>query len=465
MSRKLVFAGPTISAEEICARAAGVEVYPPVAAGDLLRFSLAPGDLVAIIDGYYFQSAPVRHKEILDLLRRGIHVWGAASMGALRAAELHLFGMKGFGQIFKAYVDGDIDGDDEVAVLHAPEDMDYALLSEALVNIRYACCCAVTEELLLPDTAASIVAIAAHLPFHERSYQSILQRAVAERVLSQELADTFLSFARQETYNLKKRDALQLLQALQEPLHYPVEVDFSWHETTFMRHWRLQEQGTVVDERHRISDLEVLAALQLFGENYSELHYRILLQTLSEIASQTAHPAQEWENAAGEISAGERQAAIVARHLVDHYGFSLQQELPNSASRWLRPEERTLPRVEQLARLAVRQWQVPQNFDWREALLAYIKTTALFPQLLRIVFEAQVFNETLQEQHHQLQLENLSGKHLTGWFMRRWSVSQETWEYALLDRGFRDASDFLGKARPFYLFDKYVGIAPLSLKV
>ncbi len=87
MNRVLVFTGPTLNEEQVREIAPHVEVHPPVAAGDLLRLSLEPGDLVAIIDGYYFQAASVRHKEILDLLARGVHVWGAASMGALRGAR------------------------------------------------------------------------------------------------------------------------------------------------------------------------------------------------------------------------------------------------------------------------------------------------------------------------------------------------------------------------------------------
>ncbi|HET8845224.1 MAG TPA: TfuA-like protein, partial [Ktedonobacteraceae bacterium] len=84
MSRILIFTGPTLDEETIDELLPDAEIYPPVAAGDLLRLSFQAGDVIAIIDGFYFQSASVRHKEILDLLQRGVHVWGAGSMGALR---------------------------------------------------------------------------------------------------------------------------------------------------------------------------------------------------------------------------------------------------------------------------------------------------------------------------------------------------------------------------------------------
>ena len=57
-------------------------------------------------------------------------------MGALRAAELHVFGMQGVGRIFEAYRDDSLEDDDEVAVLHAPEEAGFLPLSEPMVNIR-----------------------------------------------------------------------------------------------------------------------------------------------------------------------------------------------------------------------------------------------------------------------------------------------------------------------------------------
>ncbi|WP_442815024.1 TfuA-like protein [Streptomyces sp. NBC_01775] len=83
--------------------------YPPVRHGDLLASHACPGDLVLVIDGVFHSAAPVRHKEILWLLARGVAVAGAASMGALRAAELYPYGMRGVGRIFAMYQEGTID--------------------------------------------------------------------------------------------------------------------------------------------------------------------------------------------------------------------------------------------------------------------------------------------------------------------------------------------------------------------
>ena len=45
-------------------------------------------EAIGIIDGYFERVPSVWHKEILWAMAEGIHVFGSASMGALRAAEL-----------------------------------------------------------------------------------------------------------------------------------------------------------------------------------------------------------------------------------------------------------------------------------------------------------------------------------------------------------------------------------------
>src|SRR4030095_17254214 len=93
------FTGPTISPAE--ARVELEAVYlPPAAEGDVYRAALKRPQAIGIIDGY-FQSVPtVRHKEVLWAMSRGIHVFGSARIGALRAAQLHPFGMEAAGTVF-----------------------------------------------------------------------------------------------------------------------------------------------------------------------------------------------------------------------------------------------------------------------------------------------------------------------------------------------------------------------------
>jgi hypothetical protein len=114
----LVFVGPTLPADDV--RAAGFEPRPPAAVGDILRAAHERGVArIALVDGYFERMAAVWHKELLVALDRGIAVYGAASMGALRAAELHAFGMVGVGAIYDAYVRGALDAGDMPGALGA----------------------------------------------------------------------------------------------------------------------------------------------------------------------------------------------------------------------------------------------------------------------------------------------------------------------------------------------------------
>ena len=167
-----VYVGPTLPAAEVTAASADARLHAPAQYGDLLRARLREGDRVLLIDGYYHQAGSVRHKEILDLLDNGVTVIGAASMGAIRAAELSGLGMIGVGEIFEHYRTGDITGDDEVAVAHG-EPPDYRKFSEALVNIRHALRRAADGGVLDQREAACLLRCARAVPYALRSWRTI----------------------------------------------------------------------------------------------------------------------------------------------------------------------------------------------------------------------------------------------------------------------------------------------------
>ena len=131
----IVFAGPSVPT---CDRSgyADLAFLPPAQAGDVLRLLADPPAAICIIDGYFGDRMAVMHKEILHALARGVKVYGAASIGALRAAELETYGMVGIGRVFRAYRDGTCMRDDAVAVTHGPAETGYALLSLAQVDIE-----------------------------------------------------------------------------------------------------------------------------------------------------------------------------------------------------------------------------------------------------------------------------------------------------------------------------------------
>src|SRR5436309_3241548 len=97
--KAIIFAGPTLPPAIRPVLVPAIEWRPPVRQGDVYRAALTRLAIIGIVDGYFEAVPTVWHKEVLWAMAEGIHVFGAASIGALRAAELDRFGMRGIGRI------------------------------------------------------------------------------------------------------------------------------------------------------------------------------------------------------------------------------------------------------------------------------------------------------------------------------------------------------------------------------
>lgn len=210
-TRVVVYAGPTISAADVHALLPEAEVRPPAGRGDLLADRWQPGDVVVVIDGYFRERRSVGHKEILQVLTEGAEVIGAASMGALRAAELGPCGMRGTGAVHEMYASGEIDGDDEVGVLHGPAEMGYPAQTVALVNLRYGCEEGAETDLVPMAAGRRIVAAAAALPFTHRGWKDI-ERALEER--DHDALRTLEEMIGSGVWDLKRLDAVSALREI-----------------------------------------------------------------------------------------------------------------------------------------------------------------------------------------------------------------------------------------------------------
>ncbi len=133
--RPVVFVGPSLRPGDVPAT---IEARPPATAGDLAALLADPPPAVGLIDGCFETSPTVWHKEILHLLAAGVPVLGAASLGALRAAELDTLGMTGIGCIYAGYRDGRIVRDDAVMLPHAPPELGCRPLGVSLVDAEAA---------------------------------------------------------------------------------------------------------------------------------------------------------------------------------------------------------------------------------------------------------------------------------------------------------------------------------------
>jgi len=185
----LIFCGPSVSAGEILEDIPDAQLRGPAAVGDVYRAMRDAPAAIGIIDGVFDQQLAVRHKEILWALAHGVRIYGAASMGALRAAELAAFGMTGVGQIYQWYASGELEDDDEVTVVHEGAERGYRMHSDAMVNIRATLSAAVDRGVLTQHGAAALITRLKGEHYTERRYE-LVARVGAEVLPDAELAPT-----------------------------------------------------------------------------------------------------------------------------------------------------------------------------------------------------------------------------------------------------------------------------------
>lgn len=269
------FIGPTISAKEVRAEVDAI-CLPPVSQGDVYRVALKKPTAIVIIDGYFERVPAVWHKEILWAMSEGIHVFGASSMGALRAAELADFGMVGVGWIFEAYRDGILEDDDEVAVAHGTEETGHAPVSEAMANIRRTLEAAEVAGVLTASTRTQLEKIGKDAFYAERSYAALFAIGKEAGLPQHELL-RFKDWVREGRVNQKKVDAIAALRLVHDFVASgppPKVVNFAFEFTEW---WSRAQRaaGEAPNEVEKPADggalqLDtVLDELRLEGNGYS----------------------------------------------------------------------------------------------------------------------------------------------------------------------------------------------------
>lgn len=164
-----VFVGPSLG--KSVKRSSDVVYLPPARRGDVLALLVKNPDAIGIVDGAFYQSPSVLHKEIIEAISVGIPVFGSSSMGALRAAELECFGMRGIGQIFRWYKEGILVEDDAVALTHGPAELGYPTLTVPIVDILATIENLVSKRLISKQGASLVLEAAKSIHFTKRSWE------------------------------------------------------------------------------------------------------------------------------------------------------------------------------------------------------------------------------------------------------------------------------------------------------
>ncbi len=450
----VVYAGPSISAEQVHAVLPQAQLRPPAARGDLLAGDWHPGDTAVLIDGYFRERRSVGHKEILWLLSQGVDVIGAASMGALRAVELAPYGMRGVGTVYRMFASGEVDGDDEVGVLHGPADMGYRVLTPALVSLRYGCQQGAGTGQIPAAAGQRIVTAAKAMPFTHRTWPD-LEQALDEadrpglRTLRQ-LIDA-------GDWDIKRLDAVSALRAAAQsatetatrtatgeptsrvtPARATADVGddpaelagVPSHATTIMGGRLLAQNSRREYAPGRwMSDLDVLNAARLFSDDYPALHASVLAELLEQLA------------AARDLTP---EAYARAR-----LGTDGQTPLPDSLAPWLTSAElAALTPAQRLTTVMVRVWPHWQSPDWRPAVLARIRESGRWDEWTDLVAAA---DEAAERAGSRLVVPVPAACGML--FLRHWHQAGTSAQIELARRGFLDPASLGEAVRRFFAFD------------
>jgi len=432
-----VYAGPTLVVADIRSVVPHAVLHGPVQHGDLLRVRFAAGDCIVLIDGYYHQAGAVRHKEILQVLDSGAAVVGAASMGAIRAAEMYRFGMTGIGEVFRQYRDGEISGDDEVAVAHE-EGPGFRRLSEALVNIRFALSRASDAGVIKADDAAGVLDHARALPYSERSWAAIEHRiGQLDRALIPALT-RFRAYAEADVsaFDLKALDARRALSYVASGQWRSDRDGLIWREprtwhTRHLHDWQVQFGGQPSDGQF-VPDLAVARYLQLHDPGFPARWRAFVLGRI----------------AGTNIGDLERAALCTAAA----QGLSTDDLSAKVTSFWLTNEESpTLSQDESLLAILVRSYRSSRGL---QDIVDAAAVDRAAPAIRRLVAEHFATNAAIAAKAPHWQLSHLNRGILAAHLAAIWVTGvtdQAALDACARDRGFDSFGSAVDSFRPFFL--------------
>jgi hypothetical protein len=211
MKKPIIFLGPSLSHEK-ARKIIQADFRGPAKKGDLLRASgdIDDSTIVCLVDALFLQDYPPSPIEVYQLmLNKNIKLYGAASLGALRAVELEKFGMIGMGKIFELYKKGKLTADDEVAVTFI--EGEHQLQSEAMIDIRFNLFLAHRMGIINEITKKTIAKVAKNIYFPYRNYTDILDQTEKQYPAISKDLKSFRTYIIKNRQSLKERDTIKLI--------------------------------------------------------------------------------------------------------------------------------------------------------------------------------------------------------------------------------------------------------------
>jgi hypothetical protein len=403
--------------------------HPPAAHGDLLALDPGPSDGVLIVDGVYRHRPPIRHKEILALLRRGVTVAGASSMGALRAAELDQLGMIGYGQVYRWLSSGRLSSDAEVALTHGDADDGFRPYTIPLVSIRFGAGWLVRRSQLTAAEADAAVQLASDIHFSHRSERQLAE-AGREAGLDRAVTLLLASLRTGKPGDVKELDARAAIASLSRgPRLVPRGVTEAIGSLPRSGYEARYASGLPLVPASAITHETLLAFAQLFTEDFPMIHQQYVTEMIlarSRYRGGTDPVAVAVQLGAWPAARADRDEAVAAMTTPGERATLPRHEL----------ELRTLVRTFRLAPSNAVYYGIPEALQvWHplgelvagcEKALSAARLAGLADPTASAAVPGRLVEET---------------------FRQLWQAEDLTSE--ILDRGFTGGPDFRRAARPF----------------
>lgn len=277
-----VFLGPSLGAKEAKRLLPGARVLPPARQGDVFRVLPSRPKVLVLIDGVFEGVPSVWHHELRAALACGVHVLGAASMGALRAAELHEEGLLPVGVIAGDYVSGRRTDDADVALLHGDAESGYRPMTVPLVNVEATAAQAVRRKVFSASEGRALARLARAQFYKSRTWRSLVQ---AMPRWSEDRRQAVVAWLRANAVDLKAQDARRALSVAATLRARPPRPARVVALSSFVRRRRLLDaHGEVLAGLERLPDADALAKQGL---------RRLLLASFAKAAGLTVPPGPE----------------------------------------------------------------------------------------------------------------------------------------------------------------------------
>ncbi|WP_052433204.1 TfuA-like protein [Streptacidiphilus carbonis] len=418
-TRTLIFGGPSLYGMDL-SRWPELERHGPVKHGDLFRAALTRGDTVLIVDGVYQHYAPIRYKEIIAVLRKGVRVYGAASMGALRAAELAPLGVTGVGQVYEWYAGGELESDGDVALAHARAEADHRPLTLPIVSLLHA---ARALGSLTEPRVQRLVEHARTVPFSLRSARALLASLPEGTDLHEDTRAVCAYLSDSPEHDVKRQDVRALLDRItaarpgdSEPPATTLPAS-AWEQQ-----WTLEETPPAAGG---CTAGELLRFCQLFLPDWRERH-------------------RSWVRAQVQACAPDRPVAEIVRERgIWPEGQDDRAELAKA----LDIEEQ--PADEQLLSALVRTFRCgPGKFVYNSFPSCGFEPQEI-EELRSFTEQALAANRLAEERYAHFSHAQLAAQEVVDVFAALWGEPWSDW--CFIDRGFTSEEDFLRSARPFFV--------------